>query len=127
MTINSPTQQRIPQAWLDMVESLAVDPDWADDDRPIEVIQTHISVVLLGRRHVLKLKKPVDFGFVDYTTIEKRRLACEAETTLNRRLCPDVYLGIKSIIGGNGGSRLSAHGPISDYGVWMKRLPSDRM
>src|SRR5262249_36748058 len=126
-TTNSPTHQRIPQAWLDMVDKLVVDPEWADDDRPIEIIQTHISVVLLGRRHVIKLKKPVDFGFVDYTTIEKRRLACEAETTLNRRLCADAYLGVKRIIAGKDGPRLSGQGPIVDYGVWMKRLPSDRM
>ncbi len=69
-----------------MVEGLRHAPDWPLDDPPIEMIQTHISVVLLGSRHVLKLKKPVNFGFLDYTTLAKRRSACEAEVSLNRRL-----------------------------------------
>ena len=91
--------------WLDMVELLAAAPDWAPDDKPVEIVQTHISVVLLGRQHVLKLKKPVDFGFVDYTTVEKRRMACEAEVSLNRRLCR-ACLGCRRVEPG-GGDRCS--------------------
>jgi aminoglycoside phosphotransferase family enzyme/predicted kinase len=113
--------------WLEMVDRLAASPDWAPDDQPVEIVQTHISVVLLGRQYVLKLKKPVDFGFVDYTTLEKRRLACEAEVVLNRRLCSGAYLGVKPIIDQNGQPRFSGDGPVIDYAVWMKRLPSDRM
>ena len=113
--------------WLEMVELLADDPGWAPDDQPVEIVQTHISTVLLGRQHVLKLKKPVDFGFVDYTTVEKRRQACEAEVNLNRRLCPGAYLGVKRIVDHEGQPGFSGEGPVVDYGVWMRRLPSDRM
>ena len=65
-------------AWLGMVERLSGGEGWPADELPVELIQTHISAVLVGRRHVLKLKKPVDFGFLDYTTPERRRHACEA-------------------------------------------------
>ncbi len=115
------------ESWLAMVESLLNAPGWAPDDHPIEMIQTHISVLLLGRRHVLKLKKPVDFGFLDYTTLEKCRSACEAEIELNRRLCPDIYLRVQPIVETESGFQLSDMGRIVDYGVLMKRLPDDLM
>ena len=113
--------------WLKMVERLRHSTDWSEDERPIELIQTHISVVLLSRRHALKLKKPVDFGFLDYTTLEKRLAACEAEIDLNRRLCADTYLGVQPIIEANGEPHLRGEGRIIDYGVLMKRLPAAGM
>ena len=110
-----------------MVHDIRTGGAWAADELPIEMIQTHISVVLLGRRHVLKLKKPVDFGFLDYTTLEKRRRACEAEVDLNRRLCRDTYIGVQPVTEAEGKPRLSGEGRIVDYGVLMKRLPADLM
>jgi hypothetical protein len=115
------------QAWLAMVEGLKNASGWAPDDSPIEIIQTHISMVLLGKRRVLKLKKPVDFGFLNYKSLEKCRLACEAEIELNRRLCPDVYLRVQPIVETKSGFQLSDVGRIVDYGVLMKRLPNDLM
>jgi aminoglycoside phosphotransferase family enzyme/predicted kinase len=112
---------------MDMVEALRHSPDWAEDDLPVEMIQTHISVVLLGKRLALKLKKPVDFGVLDYTTLEKRLKACEAEVDLNRRLCPDTYLGVRAIMDVNASLRFSGKGRILDYCVLMRRLPEDRM
>lgn len=113
--------------WLRMIESLRHAPEWATDEQPIEVVQTHISAVLLGEHHVLKLKKPVDFGFLDYTTLEKRLRACEMEINLNRRLCPDIYLGVQPVVEIQGQMRLAHAESIVDYGVWMKRLPADHM
>ena len=114
--------------WLTMVEQLSHASDWAASELPVEMKQTHISVLLLGRHHVIKLKKPVDFGFLDYTTLEKRRQACEAEVRLNRRLCPDTYLGVRAVIELEGHTRFSGpKGKIVDYGVWMRRLPEERM
>jgi aminoglycoside phosphotransferase family enzyme/predicted kinase len=110
-----------------LAEALRDGPDWASSERPIDLVQTHISVVLVGREHVLKLKKPVDFGFLDYTTLEKRRDACEAELRLNRRLCHDVYLDVRPIWLDGGTPRMGERGEAVDYGVWMRRLPSDRM
>lgn len=113
--------------WLEMVERLRHSADWTDDEQPIELIQTHISVILLSRRHALKLKKPVDFGFLDYTTLEKRLAACQAEITFNRRLCADTYLGVQPIIEADGELHLTGEGRNIDYGVLMKRLPAAGM
>lgn len=114
--------------WFGMVQRLRNSATlWKKDELPIEVIQTHISVILLGKYSVLKLKKPVDFGFLDYTTLEKRRLACESEIELNRRLCPDIYLGTQPIIEDNLGFHFSDEGKIIEYGVLMKRLPEEFM
>lgn len=87
-------------------------------------IQTHISWVFLLERDVYKLKRPVDLGFLDFRTLEKRRLACEAEVELNRRLAPTVYLGVVPI-GRTGDGRFHVNGPgeVVDWAVHMRRLP----
>ncbi|MEH6456554.1 MAG: AAA family ATPase [Cocleimonas sp.] len=65
----------------------------------IELIETHISWVVLTGDFVYKIKKPVDFGFLDFSTLAKRKEFCEQEFQLNRRLAPDIYLGVVSING----------------------------
>lgn len=123
-----PDEKTDLSAWLNMVAQLQHAPDWPDDEKPIEMKQTHISVLLLGRKHVVKLKKPVDFGFLDYTTLRKRQKAVEDEIKLNRRLCQDVYIGYGGVMDTDGKVSFSdRQGKIVDYGVWMKRLPDDRM
>jgi aminoglycoside phosphotransferase family enzyme len=69
-----------------------------DPDR-IEIEQTHISVVAVAPPWVYKFKKPVDLGFLDFSTLEKRRHYCHEEVRLNRRFCPDVYEGLCSSSG----------------------------
>jgi aminoglycoside phosphotransferase family enzyme/predicted kinase len=113
--------------WVDLVTSLQDCEDWGPDEQPVEIIHTHISVVFLGARHVLKLKKPLDLGFLDFTSLEKRRNACLAEVELNRRLCADCYIGVQPIRLIDGRLRLSGQGQVVEYGVWMKRLPGERM
>jgi len=114
--------------WLEMVSRLRHAPEWsALGGGPVDMTQTHISVVLLGRERVLKLKKPVDFGFIDYTTFEKRQRACAAEVALNRRLCDQTYLGVQPIVEREGMIHLSGPGPAVDHAVLMRRLPADRM
>ncbi|MBO0720165.1 MAG: AAA family ATPase, partial [Blastocatellia bacterium] len=115
-------------AWLSMVEGIRRSPDWSADELPVELKQTHISTLLLGRNHVMKLKKPVDFGFLDYTTLEKRLAACLDELRLNCRLCPQTYIGVGEIREVDGELRFSGRrGRIVDYCVWMHRLPDERM
>ena len=100
---------------------------------PPKLLQTHISWVVVGDRDVVKVKKPVELGFLDFSTLERRRVACEREVELNRRLCPDVYLGVRSIreVGGrayladDGDER--GQGRMLEYAVWMRRLPEDRL
>jgi aminoglycoside phosphotransferase family enzyme len=82
---------------MKMVDQLASAPNWPAEEMPIQIKQTHISVLMIGQKHVFKLKKPVDFGFLNYTTPEKRKQFCEAEVRLNRRLCPDTYLGVVEV------------------------------
>ena len=92
----------------------------------IELIQTHISLVFLTERYVYKVKKDVDFGFLDFSTLEKRRYFCEKELLLNRRLCPEIYLEVvpinKSEILEVGGK-----GETVEYALKMKRLPQEKI
>ena len=88
-----------------------------------ELIETHISWVFLGAKEVFKVKRPVDLGFLDFTTLEKRRAACESELLLNRRLAPDVYLNLVPITAdASGVHRIAGQGPVVDWAVRMRRL-----
>ncbi len=90
----------------------------------LESIETHISLVILGLREVWKVKKPVDLGFLDFTTLERRHAACEAEVSLNRRLAPDTYLGVVPVRrAADGWYRFGGEGEVVDWAVHMKRLP----
>ena len=64
--------------------------------------QTHISVVFLAGPYVYKVKKPVDLGFLDFGTLARRRHYCEEEVRLNRRLAPEVYVGVVPVTRGRG-------------------------
>jgi uncharacterized protein len=115
-------------SWQTLIEQIRLSPDWSKGELPVEIKQTHISVLLLGRSHVMKLKKPVDFGFLDYTTLEKRLTACLNEVRLNSRLCPEAYIGVGEIREADAQIRFSGrNGRVVDYCVWMHRLPDDRM
>lgn len=95
--------------------------DLVQPDRTL--IETHISWVLLGTTEVWKVKKPVDFGFVDFHTLEQRRAACEAEVRLNRRLAPDVYLDVVPVTEDESGRfHFGGSGPTIDWAVHMRRL-----
>lgn len=98
-------------------------------ERPAEVSmrQTHISWLFFTEDFVYKMKKPVDFGFLDFTSLEARRFFCEEEVRLNRRLTSDVYLGVVEVKAENGQVRLGGAGEVIDYAVHMRRLPEDRM
>jgi len=89
----------------------------------LELIETHISWVFRGPTEVWKVKKPVSFGFLDFRTLEDRKAACEAEVRLNRRLAPEVYLGVVPITLEGGRHRIGGGGPPVDWAVRMSRLP----
>jgi len=86
-----------------------------------ELIETHISWIFLKDELVYKIKKPVDFSFLDFSTLDKRKEFCEEEVRLNRRLAPDVYLGVVPV-SENG---IEKEGEPLDYAVKMKRLPQN--
>jgi len=93
----------------------------------VELVQTHISYVFLADDFVYKIKKPVDFGFLDFTTLAKRRYYCRQEVVLNRRLCPEAYLGVVPVARQDGRLRLEGRGKAVEYAVKMRRLPANRM
>ncbi len=94
----------------------------------IELIQTHISYIFLAGDYVYKIKKAVDFDFLDFTTLEKRRFYCHEELRLNRRLAPDMYLDVLEIGEDAAGNIVLGKGErVVDYAVLMKKLPDDRM
>jgi len=92
---------------------------------PIEVRQTHISVVYLAGPLVYKIKKPVDLGFLDFSSLEKRRHYCQEEVRLNRRLAPEVYLDVVPVTAGSAGARFEGSGDAIEWAVKMQRLPDD--
>lgn len=96
----------------------------------VEIIQTHLSVVCLLGDDAWKLKKSIRLPFADFSSLERRHHFCQEELRLNRRLCPDLYLGVVPLRRRPDG-RLSLHpgsdGEIIDHAVHMRRLPADRM
>ncbi|MCB1326238.1 MAG: AAA family ATPase [Spirochaetales bacterium] len=96
-----------------------------------ERVETHISVVLIGRQRVYKFKKAVNLGFIDQTELEERRRNCKRELELNRRLAPDVYLRVLGICAAGGEDQgfvvQAAEGPgVLEYCVEMQTLPAEK-
>ncbi|HJZ44145.1 MAG TPA: hypothetical protein VJ233_10515 [Hyphomicrobiaceae bacterium] len=84
--------------------------------------ETHMSWVFLAGDKVYKLKKPVRFPYLDFSTLGRREAACRAEFSLNRRLAPDVYIGVVPLVAAPQGLSLGAEGRIVDWLVVMRRL-----
>lgn len=95
----------------------------------VEIEQTHISVVAVVPPWVYKFKKPVDLGFLDFSTLEKRRHYCHEEVRLNRRFCPDVYEGVVALVRTDDGLRVDRSeetGEVVDYAVKMTYVDTDK-
>ena len=106
--------------WLARPESYPHRPD------RVEQVETHISRVFLAGSHVYKLKKPVKYDFLDFSTAAAREQACREEVRLNRRLAPDAYLGVVPISRrGEDSYRLGGEGAAIDWLVEMRRLPTE--
>ncbi|UCC58503.1 MAG: phosphotransferase [Candidatus Bathyarchaeum sp.] len=109
-----------------VVEALRKPEAYDEDPGQIELKQTHISFIFLTGNFVYKLKKAVDFGFLDFTTLEKRRFFCEKELDLNRRLCGDMYLEVVPI-NRSDFIKIKGDGVTVEYAVKMKRMPEETM
>jgi hypothetical protein len=114
------------QAQKPVVEALLGTEAYPEDPGKIELIQTHISFVFLTKNFVYKVKKPVNFGFLDFSTLEKRRFFCEKELELNSRLCPDIYLEVVPINKSNI-IKINGIGETVEYALKMKRLPQEKI
>ena len=93
----------------------------------VELIETHISWVFLAGEYAYKIKKPVDLGFLDFGTLEKRRFYCEEELRLNRRTAPELYLGVVPIAEGADGLRVDGIGKAIEYALRMRRFPQEAL
>ncbi|MCY7276864.1 MAG: adenylyl-sulfate kinase, partial [Phormidesmis sp. CAN_BIN44] len=94
---------------------------------PIELIQTHISYVLLTGEVVYKLKKPVNFGFLDFSTLEKREHFCHEELRLNQRGAAELYLGVEQITQTGETFELGGTGEPVEYVVKMVQFPQETL
>ena len=88
----------------------------------IHTVETHISVVILTGQFAYKIKKPVDLGFVDFATLERRKFFCDEELRLNRRLADDLYIDVVKIAGDPAAPQINGAGPILDYAVKMRQF-----
>lgn len=120
MSSSVTTHQRLIRALQDP----AVYPHPADR---IEVIETHISTVVLAGEYAYKIKKPLDLGFLDFSTLAARRHYCEEELRLNRRLAPELYLAVVAFCGSPDAPRFDDAGPAFEYAVKMRRFDQDQL
>lgn len=100
---------------------------YPDQPREVKLIETHISLLFLTGNYVYKVKKPVDFGFLDFTSIEKRRHFCEQEVKLNRRLSPKIYLGVAEITREGKRISLDGKGEVVEYAVKMMQISEESL
>ncbi|MDP2730208.1 MAG: phosphotransferase [Dehalococcoidales bacterium] len=114
---------RLPE----MVRALLEPGIYPDASAKVELVQTQMSFVFLTGDYVYKVKKPVNLGYLDYSTLGKRYFYCQREVELNRRLCPDAYLGVVAITGEDKWFSLEGKGKVVDYAVKMRRLPQEGM
>ena len=116
-----------------LIEAMAQPEFYPNHPANVELRQTHISSVFLAGEYVYKVKKPVRFTFLDYSTIDKRYHFCQEELRLNRRLAPTVYLDVVPIMQQEREYALGGHlmtagrWALAEYAVKMRRLPEERM
>jgi len=113
-----------PEKFFELIKKPSV---YGDNIKDIDLIQTHISYVALTGKYAYKIKKPVNFGFLDFSTIEKRKKFCEEELRLNNRLCPDIYLDVVSFNKKDGQLEINGEGEVVDYAVKMKEFAQDKI
>jgi len=110
-----------------LIKSLLKQKAYPEPTAEVRLIETHVSFIFVTDRFVYKVKKPVDFGFLNFTTLDRRRFYCEEEVRLNRRLCPELYLGVVELRETPEGAGFLPEGALIDYAVKMKRLPEERI
>ena len=104
------------------VNALKQAASWPHPVASVRLIETHISWVFLTGDYAYKVKKPVDYGFLDFSTLERRRFYCEEEVRLNRRLAPQIYLDVVPIAGTAAAPRVAGSGEAFDYAVRMRQF-----
>ena len=113
------------EAQIRLIRSLSDAALYGPSCTEVRVIETHISYVLLTGSFAYRIKKAVDLGFLDFTTLDARRFYCERELELNRRLAPTIYLDVVAITGTADIPRIGGVGPAIEYAVKMREFPQD--
>jgi len=111
----------------EMVQALLDPKAYPHPSQRVEMVQTQMSFVFLTGDYVYKVKKPVNLGYLDYTTLDKRHFYCQREVELNQRLCPDAYLGVVPITRNRGDILIEGRGEVIEYAVKMRYLPQEAM
>ena len=106
-----------------LIEALSEPAAYPFPAEEVKVCQTHISAVFLADGYAYKIKKPVNLGFLDFSTLEKRRHYCEEEVRLNRRLAAAVYLGAVPVTQTGQKLGVEGSGEVVGWAVKMQRLP----
>jgi len=124
---HAPKSEDREAATARLVEALARGKGFPHPVDRVELLQTHISHVLLAGDYAYKIKKPVNLGFLDFSTLEARRACCEEELRLNRRTAPGLYLATVPITGSASAPVLDGEGPPIEYAVKMRRFAQDAL
>lgn len=110
------------------VDFLRSPTTYPDNPVQVDVIETHMSWVFLTDKSVFKLKKPVKYPFLDFSTVAAREADCRTEVLVNQRLAPGIYLGVVTLtLEADAKLALNGSGEVIDWLVKMRRLPADRM
>ncbi|PYJ66248.1 MAG: phosphotransferase [Verrucomicrobia bacterium] len=117
--------QPTPRTQDQLVAFLELPASYLHHPAKVRVIQTHISWVFIASPFVFKVKKPVNLGFLDFSTLEKRHYFCQREIELNRRLCPEIYLDAVPIYEAASSFSFKPRGKTVEYAVQMRELPHD--
>jgi uncharacterized protein len=116
-----------PQTAPPLVRALLRPATYAHAADDLRLHETHCSWVVLAGRFAYKVKKPVDLGFLDFTTVARRAAACAEEVRLNRRFAPGVYLGVVWVVERDGAYHVGGRGRPVEPAVRMRRLPETGM
>jgi len=116
-------QTQLPE----LIQALLDPKSYPHSPPRVELVQTQMSFVFLAGDLVYKVKKPVNLGYLDYSTLEQRHFFCRKEVELNRRLCPEAYLGVVAIAGQAGRISVDGSGQPLEYAVKMRHLPQETM
>ncbi|MDH3935640.1 MAG: AAA family ATPase [Gammaproteobacteria bacterium] len=108
-----------------LIQGLLKPDIYCHETHSIRLLETHCAWVVLTGLYAYKIKKPVNFGFLDFSTLEKRKFYCEEELRLNRRFAPDIYLEVVTITGTRACPQINGDGQALEYAVRMRQFPDN--
>lgn len=112
---------------MERIDSLRNPELYSPRPDEVRIMETHMSWILLADPYAYKIKKPLDLGFADFTTLAQRRHFCEEELRLNRPLAPQLYLDVVPVTGSRDAPALGGPGPAIEYAVKMRQFPQSQL